>query len=171
MQVSHSGKKEIEECLEAGKGWHKRIINVHPYNDFSEWDTVLEEQLGQTYVIPQPETEEALETLPELMAHPDVRLVFIAMTDASRVLTGSHRPDFDHPALWDYVEQIVGLGRKHGVTIAANTSYTYTLEDIAERAERLHQHGVRMIMVQGAPFLFQVAMNQWLPKVWPRLGQ
>lgn len=167
--VSHSGQKEIEECLEAGKGWHKRIMTVHPYKSFDEWDSVLTEQLGQTFVIPQPETADALETLPAVMEHPDVKLVFIAMTDASRILTGKHTPDFDHPALWKYVDKIVALGREHNVTVAANTSYTYTLEDVADRAARLHEHGVRMIMVQGAPFLFQIAMNQWLGDLLPRL--
>lgn len=168
--VSHSGRKEIEECLEASRGWHKKIMTIHPYRDFGEWDAVLAEQVGATYVIPQPETREALDTLPEVMANPDVKMVFIAMTDASRVLTGSHTPDFDHPALWEYVDRIVALGREHDVVVGANTSYTYTLEDVADRAARLHEHGVRMIMVQGAPFLFQIAMQRWLKGLWPRLA-
>ena len=167
--VSHSGRKEIEECLEASKGWHKRIMTIHPYRDFGEWDSVLEKQLGETYVIPQPETQDALDTLAEVMEHPSVRLVFIAMTDASRVLTGSHTPDFYNPALWEYVDRIVALGRERGITVGANTSYAYGLEEIAKRTARLHEHGVRMIMLQGAPFLFQIAMVEFLRGLRPML--
>jgi len=167
--VSHSGKKEIEECVEASKGWHKRIMTIHPYRDFGEWDTVLEQQLGETYVIPQPETRDALDSLEEVIANPGVRLVFVAMTDASRVLTGSHTPDFHHPALWEYVDRAVAAGKEHGVTVGANTSYAYSLEEIATRTRLLHEHGVRMIMLQGAPFLFQIAMTEFLRELRPAL--
>lgn len=168
--VSHSGKDEFARCLEASRGWHKRIMTIHPYRDFGEWDSVLEQQVGDTYVIPQPETLDALDTLPELMALPEVRLVFIAMTDASRVLTGSHTPDFYNPKLWEYVDRMVALGKEHGVVVGANTSYAYSLEEIGTRAQKLHDHGVRMIMVQGAPFLFQIAMTEFLRDLRPQLG-
>jgi 2-keto-3-deoxy-L-rhamnonate aldolase RhmA len=169
--VSHSGKEEIEECLEAARSWHTRIMTIHPYRDFSEWDTVLEQQKGQTYVIPQPETRPALDSLEEVIANPEVRLVFIAMTDASRVLTGSHTPDFYHPALWDYVDRAVALGKEHGVVVGANTSYAYSLDEIAKRARLLHEHGVRVIMLQGAPFLFQIAMTEFLRQLQPSLAR
>ena len=168
--VSNSGKEEIEECLEASRGWHKRIMTIHPYRSFDEWDTVHEKQVGETFVIPQPETKAGLEALEELIRNPDIRLVFIAMTDASRILTGSHRPDFYHPALWEYVDRAVVLGKEHGVTVGANTSYAYTLEEMKNRTRRLHESGVKMIMIQGAPFLFQVAMTEFLADLRPALG-
>jgi 4-hydroxy-2-oxoheptanedioate aldolase len=39
-----------------------------------------------------------------------------------------------------------------------------------QRIKRLHDAGVRFIMVQGAQFLFQVAMMEFLPGVRKDLG-
>jgi len=167
--VSHSGKEEIDECVEASQGWHKRIMTIHPYRDFGEWDAVLAEQRGESFVIPQPETRGALDSLEEVIRSPGIRLVLIAMTDASRILTGSHTPDFYHPALWEYVDRAVSLGSEHGVWIGANTSYAYSLEEVAKRARLLHERGVKMIMLQGAPFLFQITMTQFLGELRPTL--
>ena len=54
--------------------------------------------------------------------------------------------------------------------IGANTSYAYSLEEIKNRVRRLRKHGVDMIMVQGAPFLFQVAMTEFLEDLRPALS-
>lgn len=168
--VSISGKEEIAECLEVSKDWHRKALTIHPYDSFEDWERVREAQVGETYVIPQPETKDGLDALEQTIATPGVRAVFIAMTDASRILTGSHTPDFYNAALWEYVDRAVELGRKHGVVVGANTSYAYTLEELAKRAALLHEHGVRMIMVQGAPFLFQIVMTKFLGDLRPRLG-
>jgi predicted ATPase len=36
-----------------------------------------------------------------------------------------------------------------------------------KRIRKLHEHGVQMIMAQGAPFLFQIAMNEFLGDLRP----
>jgi 4-hydroxy-2-oxoheptanedioate aldolase len=123
MMVSHSGKQEIDECVLAGKDWHRKALNIHPYRSFDDWEGGLDRQAQQTFVIPQPETRGALDSLEEVIKDPDIRIVFIAMTDASRIITGSHRPDFYNQRLWEYVDRAVALGKEHGVTIGANTSY------------------------------------------------
>jgi 4-hydroxy-2-oxoheptanedioate aldolase len=165
--VSNSGLKEIEECAEVSKDWHKKAMTIHPYASFSDWDAVRESQNEQTYVIPQPETQDALDAIEDYMRLDEIRAVFIAMTDASRILTGSHRPDFYDQRLWEYVDRAVELGRQHGVLIGANTSYAYDLEEIKNRILKLREHGAGMIMVQGAPFLFQVAMTEFLEGLRP----
>ncbi len=119
------------------------------------------------FLIPQPETPGALEDLEAIIAEPGIRIVFIAMTDASRVLTQSHTPDWYHPGLWEYVDRAVALGKEHGVTIGANTSYAYSLDELKNRIRVLDEHGVRMIMVQSANFLYQVAMTDFLRDLRP----
>jgi hypothetical protein len=42
--------------------------------------------------------------------------------------------------------------------------------EIRRRIEHLQEHGVQMIMAQGANFLFQVAMNQMLKELAPVLA-
>lgn len=167
--VSNSGRREIEECAEVAKDWHRKALTIHPYRDFEDWVRVRDEHERETFIIPQPETRGGLDDLPACIAMPDIKAVFVAMTDASRVLTGEHQPDWNHPALWGYVDQAVALGKEHGVVVGANTSYAYTMEEMKNRVKRLHEHGVKMIMVQGANFLFQVAMTEFLRDVRPAL--
>jgi high-affinity K+ transport system ATPase subunit B len=60
------------------------------------------------------------------------------------------------------VDRAVALGKEHDVVIGANTSYVYSLKGLRERIDHLQDHGVRMIMIQGANFIFQVAMKELL---------
>lgn len=160
--VSNSGVEEIRQCEIAAGDWHRKVMTIHPYNSFEEWESVHAEQTAQTYIIPQPETAAALDAIEDYMKMDHIRAVFIAMTDASRVLTGSHRPDFYDERLWEYVDSAVELGRRHGVIVGANTSYAYSIEELRRRTILLREHGVQMILMQSAPFLFQVAMNELL---------
>jgi 4-hydroxy-2-oxoheptanedioate aldolase len=169
--VSHSGKQEIDECLEVAGDWHRKVLIIHPFSDFDDWAPGQERMKDEMFIIPQPESVGALETLDDVIRTPGVKLVFIAMTDASRVLTKSQKPDFYDKRLWDYIDRAVALGKEHGVWIGANTSYAYSLEEIAKRIGMLHSHGVRMIMAQGTNFLFQIAMQQFLKGVRPLIGE
>jgi 4-hydroxy-2-oxoheptanedioate aldolase len=160
--VSHSSKKEIDEAIVASKDWHRKALSIHPYRSFAEWETGLDRQAAFTYLIPQPETEGALDSLEDVIRDPSIKVVFLAMTDASRIITGSHKPDWYNKKLWDYVERAVELGKQHGVTIGANTSYAYDMTEMKNRVKYLIDHGVKMIMAQGAPFLFQIAATEFL---------
>lgn len=162
--ISHSGKKEIEECLQVAKDWHRRALTVHYFKDLN-WDTQIDRMTEQCYVIPHAESKGALDSLEETMALPDLKMFFLAMTDASKVLTGEKHPDFYNPKLWKYVERAVELADKNGIVLGANTSYAYTMKEMRERIKRLVDAGITMIMVQTAPFLFQVAMSEFLDGV------
>ena len=169
--VSHSGKQEIDECLEVAGDWHRKVLIIHPFSDYDEWAPGREKMEQEMFIIPQAESVGALESLEEVIKTPGVKLVFLAMTDASRIITGSDTPNFYDEKLWAYVDRAVELGKEHGVWIGANTSYAYSLEEITKRIGMLHEHGVQMIMAQGANFLFQVAMTSFLKEVRPLIGE
>ena len=168
--VSNSGKQEIEECLVAAHDWHRRALTIHPYADVGVPLPGLAEQTFPPLVIPQPETEAGLASLEELIIHPEIHAVFIGMTDAGRAITGQAQPNFNDPRLWRFVDRAVELGRANDVVVGANTSYAYNLAELRARVELLHEHGVRMIMVQGATFIFQVAALQLLGELKSILG-
>jgi 2-keto-3-deoxy-L-rhamnonate aldolase RhmA len=123
-----------------------------------------------TYIVPQPESRGAFEELEATLKLPGVKALFLAMTDASKELTNSARPDWYDERLWQYVHKAVALGREHGVVIGANTSYAYTMDELAARVNKLNDAGVRMIMLQTAPFLFQVAIGEFLGGLKGQLG-
>lgn len=168
IMVSHSDVREIEECIVASRDWHRKPMTVHPYRSLDDWGT--ERPVGQrTFVIPHAETVAALEALEETIRNPEIHIVFIAMTDASRVITKKERPDFYNAALWRYVDRAVAVAREHDVMVGASTSWAYSLEEMRRRVEVLHEHGVTMIMTQGAPYLLQLAATKFLDDLRPAL--
>lgn len=170
IMVSNSCKREIEESLVVARDWHSRALWIHPFRNFDDWAGKTDKMAEATYIIPQPESMGALDELEEILAMPGVRMLFLASTDASKMITGEKKPDWNHPKLWEYIDRIVALGRKNGVVIGANTSYAYTLNELQGRVRRLHQAGVRMIMIQGSAFFFQVAMTEFLDGLRDDLG-
>ncbi len=168
--ISHSCKKEIDECLEVAKDWHRRVMWIHPFKSFDDWDRKIDKMGQETFIIPQAESSGALDALEETLSIPGLKMFFIAMTDASKVITRSARPDWHHPKLWEYVNRAVEIGRKKGVMIGANTSYAYDMEEMRRRVKKLHDAGVKMIMTQMASFLFQIAVGHFLDGVKKDIG-
>lgn len=162
VTVSVSSKREVEECMEAGKDWHRKVMIIHWYKDYDDWVPKHAEQSKESFVMPLLESEGAINEMNDIIKMPDMKILRIAMTDSSRVLTGGHKPDWYHPALWKRLDAAVALAKQHDMVVGANTSYAYSLEELQNRIRRLHEHGVRMILVQGANFLFQVAMDDFL---------
>ena len=88
VMVSHSGKREIEECLSLADDWHRKALWLHPFKNFDEWGTVTEEMKEGTFIIPQPESTGALADLDETLALPGVKMLFFAMGDLSKSALG-----------------------------------------------------------------------------------
>ena len=168
--VSHSGIREIEEALEVAKDWHRRALWVHPFRSRAEWDRRIDAMHEGAYIIPHAESLGSVEKLDETMDLPGLKMFFFGMTDLSKVLANSKKPDWDSPKLWQFVERAVKKGKERGIVIGANTSYAYTMAEMRQRVKRLHDAGMGFIMIQGAPFLFQVAMTEFLSGVKQDLG-
>ena len=166
--VSNSCKKEIDECTEVAKGWHRKAMIIHPFNDEKEW-LVKRDRPQESFVIPQPESKGAIEEIDEIVKHPDVKAIFFAMSDATMSLTGQKKPDWYHPIIWDHLDRVVALGKKHDCIIGANTSYAYDMDELVKRVRLLHEHGVRLIQVQSVNFIFQIVANKFLRELKPIL--
>jgi 4-hydroxy-2-oxoheptanedioate aldolase len=164
--VSYSGRDELLECIRATGDWHRKPLTVHP------WDVgrAAEAVRSPRPLIPMVESEGALDSLEEAIAHPEIDFLFFAMTDAARVLAGGAESEWGSPEVWEYVDRAVELGGRHGVAIGANTGFAPTLSEVAERTRLLHEHGIRIIMAQGAPFLFQIAAEELMLQLTPTIG-
>ena len=86
------------------------------------------------------------------------------------MIGNSKKPNWDDPKLWQFVDRAVKIGKEKGIVIGANTSYAYTMAEMRQRVKRLKEAGMGFIMIQGAPFLFQVAMTEFLNGVREDLG-
>lgn len=167
VMISNSCKKEVDECIEVSKGWHRKAMIIHPYNDEADW--LAEHARPENFVIPQPESKGALDELDETIMHPGVKAIFFAMSDASMAVTGQKKPDWYHPLIWEHLDRVVALGKKYDCIIGANTSYGYDFNELVKRVRRLHEHGVRLIQVQSVNFMFQIAANKFLRELRPIL--
>src|SRR5579875_1642779 len=165
VMVSHSGKREIEECLSLAGDWHRKALWLHPFKSFDDWGTVTDEMKEGTFIIPQPETLGALDDMEETLKLPDVKMFFFAMGDLSKTLSGSKHPDWYNARLWEYIRRAVAIGREHGVMIGAVTSYAYDLKELANRIKVMHEAGVRLIMLPGVNFVTQLVLGNFLDDV------
>lgn len=164
VMASHSCKKEIEECLSVTGDWHRNALTVHPFRNAEDWKK-KKSAADRNYLIPHAESNGSYAEFEETVTLPGVKLFFFAMTDASKILTGSAQPDWHSPKLWKFVDKAVRLGEKNGVMIGANTSYAYTMKEMRQRVKILHEAGVKFIYIQSAPFLFQTAIGEFMDKV------
>jgi 4-hydroxy-2-oxoheptanedioate aldolase len=143
---------------------------VHPFRNRAEWDQRIDEMADGAYIIPHAESIGSVDKLDETMDLPGLKMFFFGMTDLSKVLANSKKPDWDSPQLWRFVDHAVKKGKEKGIVVGANTSYAYTMAEMRQRVKRLADAGMGFIMIQGAPFLFQVAMTEFLTGVRADLG-
>jgi 4-hydroxy-2-oxoheptanedioate aldolase len=167
VMVSNSCKKEIDECIEVSKGWHRKAMIIHPHESEADW--VVKRPQIQNYIIPQPESTGALADLEDTIKHSGVKAVHFAMSDAVMAVTGEKKPNWYHPKIWDYVDRVVALGKQYDCVIGANTSYGYDMGELVKRVRHLHEHGVRMIQVQSVNFIFQIVGTKFLRELDPIL--
>lgn len=169
--VSNSGKREIEECVQVTHDWHRKALWVHPFSSFDEWGPGIEQMKGRTNVIPQPETQEGLDDLLECLDLPEIRMVFIAMTDASRIFSDTPAPNWYSERLWSFVDDTVAKANSLGKVVGAATSFAYDLDEVKKRVVKLQEHGVRMICLPGLYALFQVGLGGFLTEVKEQLRE
>ena len=99
------------------------------------------------------------------LAIPGIKAFYFAMTDGSRALQGTDKPNWELPKLWEYIDKAVKIGKEKDIMIAANVSYASSFDEIRRRAKKLHEHGVRMIDVQTSSFLFTKAVEPLLNSI------
>jgi 2-keto-3-deoxy-L-rhamnonate aldolase RhmA len=61
------------------------------------------------------ESRLSIEKLDETMDLPGLKMFFFGMTDLSRVLADSRKPDWESPKLWQFVDRAVRKGRERGI--------------------------------------------------------
>ena len=72
---------------------------------------------------------------------PGLKMFFFAMTDLSKVLANSKKPDWDSPQLWRFVDHAVKKGKEKGIVVGANTSYAYP--NTHRNTRHAYAHGYR----------------------------
>jgi 2-keto-3-deoxy-L-rhamnonate aldolase RhmA len=78
----------------------------------------------------------------------------LAMTDLSKAI---NLPlEYDHPELWRAVDRIVSKCHARNIVVAANMGYAFTTPpQMRDRVKRMHEHGIRICLMQGADVMLE----------------
>lgn len=172
-KVSVFSARQAEAVVNAGGGWHRgRVQTFKPdlSEKFSEEFRAEEAAREKTaLMVPSVESKLGIEQTSEILRISGLRMFGIAMTDTTRMLGVPFQ--YDHPKVWQYVDKTVEEAKSLGVDICAGTGYSFSTWDaIAERTLKLRQHGINMIFLQTAEWLFQRATTDLLKRVRGALG-
>lgn len=170
VRMSVSSLEEMKQCAAVARDWHKKPMHLYKFKDDAPQAPVPDYMNERTCLWPLAETADVVDACKEIIAMPEVKIFGFGMGDASMSVAKTERPDFYHPLLWQRIDEAVACAKQHDKVIGANTSYAPTLKEMHKRATKLADHGVRVIMVQGAPFLFQIAIAPFLRDLRAEIG-
>jgi 2-keto-3-deoxy-L-rhamnonate aldolase RhmA len=125
--------------------WHRVPNLVTTADDFRQAEDSIRREL---ILMPIIESARALADLEEIMAIDAVNAVMLSGTDLPRELLDV-RLEYEHDDVWQYVDDAVALGAKHGVAVGLNTGFTYTgITETVSRIRRIREHGVNFVLLQ-----------------------
>jgi 4-hydroxy-2-oxoheptanedioate aldolase len=162
VRMSISSLEELKECASVARDWHKKPMHLYKFKAAEHEQPSAPHLDERTCLWPLAETAEMVDAYREIIATPEVRIFGFGMGDASMALAKTDRPDFYHPLLWQRIDEAVACADLHGKVIGANTSYAPDLKEMHKRASLIAAHGVRVIMLQGTAFLFQISIAPFL---------
>lgn len=152
--VSLDSPAMLAKAIEVSKEWH-RNIHIIPFAADMRGQPEWQRRVGEeSFLIPLLESQGALGNLDAFFQVEGLKAACIGISDASRML--GHPLDYEHPDVWRLVDRAASLAAKHNVYLMGNTGYQFQdAESIAQRIKRLHDHGVRMVLIQSTGALLQ----------------
>jgi 2-keto-3-deoxy-L-rhamnonate aldolase RhmA len=152
--VSLDSPRTVVKAVEVCKEWH-RNIHIMPFaDDMRRYAEVAKKMAERTLLVPLLESEHALRHLEDFFKVDGLKAICIGISDASRML--GHPFDYEHPEVWKLIDKAANLADKYDLYLMGNTGYQFQdPESIAQRIRRLHDHGVRMVLIQSTGALLQ----------------
>jgi len=112
----------------------------------------------ETLVLPQVETVEALERLPEIVKVPGVDGVIIGPRDLSMAM--GHPDGPGHPEVDAAIERITSTVRQAGLLVGTVASTGERARALVEKGHRIILHSVGALLKTGAEAFFRAATGQ-----------
>lgn len=166
VKINIADVEQARRSLGAAAGWHRKL---HLVQFRAEGFAEFEETAGSALVIPSIESDEGIAHVDELLELEGLKVFGLALTDTSRML--GHPGEYEHPEVWQFVDRVTTRAQELGVHVCGGTGYAYrTPKEISDRVGRLVDHGIRMVFLQTAEFLVQMATSQLLEQIRDSLG-
>ena len=145
VKASVASLNQVKVLAEASKDWHRSGAGWFPSSK-EDFTGNMEKSGKEAWACASIESLTALKDIEEIVAVPGLRILALACTDLSNQM--GHRFGYDHPEVLDVVRKVSEQGKKHGVVVCANVGYEATTsKTIAERVERLYDHGARIVLM------------------------
>jgi 2-keto-3-deoxy-L-rhamnonate aldolase RhmA len=146
--ASIASARQVRACVEVAQDWHRSGTGEYP-NSNETFTAMHNKQKDVAVFVPHIEAGTAIDEIDEILAIDGIRIVMLAMTDLSKAL--GYAFQYEHPEVWRAVDSIVEKAGKRNIAIAANMGYDFTThERMMGRVGRMHEHGVRICLMQGA---------------------
>lgn len=144
----------VAKAVEVSKEWH-RNIHIIPFAEDMRRQPEMQRKMAEgSFFIPLLESHGALRNMEDFFRIDGLKAVCLGISDASRML--GHPLDYEHPDVWKVVDHAANLAAKYGISLMGNTGYQFQdPESIAQRIKRLHDHGIRMVLIQSTGALLQ----------------
>jgi len=151
--ASIASAAQVRACVAVSKDWHRSGTGEYPNSD-SSFAAMNKKPPNTAIFVPHVEAGTAIKEIDEILDIEGLRIVMLAMTDLSDAL--GYPFQYDHPEVWKVVDRIVARATERGVVVAGNTGYAFTTpQQIEGRIKRMHDHGIRICLMQGADSLFE----------------
>ncbi|OBZ93450.1 hypothetical protein ADU59_21595 [Pararhizobium polonicum] len=143
----------MRALVDVAKDWHRSGAGEYP-NSSETFSGQREQVIEETVVVPAIESKTAIDQIDEILEMPRLRAIQFGSTDLSKEI--GYAFQYEHPAVWKAIRDISDKARSRGILVVANTGYDLTTVDaIAGRVGRLYDHGMRVVLMQGAEFLLE----------------
>jgi 4-hydroxy-2-oxoheptanedioate aldolase len=161
--ASIASAAQARACVEVSKDWHRSGAGEYPDSNES-FKAMNNKSSNMAVFVPHIEAKSSIDEIDEILDIDGLRIIMIAMTDFSQAL--GYPFQYEHPEVWKAVDGIVAKARAKGIVVAANSGYDFkTPDQIRPRIQRMHDHGIRICLMQGADTLLENSAKSLLNDV------
>ena len=151
--ASIASAAQARACMEVSRDWHRSGAGEYP-NSADSFFAMHKKDSTAAVFVPHIEAGTAVKEIDEIIALDGLRIIMLAMTDLSKALGLPF--EYDHPDLWREVDRIVAKAQARNIVVAANMGYAFTTpEQMRARVQRMHGHGIRICLMQGADSMLE----------------
>ena len=151
--ASIASAAQARACMEVSRDWHRSGAGEYP-NSIETFSAMHKKEAAAAVFVPHIEAGNAIKEIDEIIAIDGLRVIMLAMTDLSKALGLPF--EYDHPDLWRAVDRIVAKAHARNIVVAANMGYAFTTpEQMRARVQRMHEHGIRICLMQGADSMLE----------------
>jgi len=165
VTVSVQSKEEVRVLVRLREDWH-RLIHLRRFWTADDFPAFATKVRNSTLFVPTIESAGALRDLDDILAIDDIRLVWLAAGDLTKILGVPFK--YEHPKVLKVVERAVEVGARHGASIMYNMGLdSQDFDELGDAARRIFDMGVKVVGLGAMEWHMQMALQQMRRRALP----